>query len=84
MSKKESKYPIADLGKDFDPEAMEDYEARAARGDFDGMDLPEIRRIYVNEEMERVEHDEMIDSMEPPPDELEDGDEDNELKIDED
>lgn len=67
MSKNESKYPIADLGNDFDPEAMEDYEVRANKGDFDGMTLPEIRRVYVNEEQERVEAEEMRESMKPPP-----------------
>ena len=86
MSKKEeSKYPIADMGENFDPEAMEDYEFRANRGDFDGMDTPEIRRVYVNEEMDRVEHDEMLEAMEPPPGEMDvDEEEDDELKIDED
>lgn len=72
MSKKESKYPIADMGENFDPETMPDYEERALKGDFAFMEVEDIRRVYVNEEMERVEAREVAESMIPPPEEMED------------
>lgn len=69
MKKSESKYPIADAGEDFDPESMPDYEQRALKGDFAFMDVEGIRRVYVNEELEKVEAQEVAESMTPPPEE---------------
>lgn len=58
MSEEKSKYPIADMGEDFQPDVMEDFDQRVASGEFDNLSMEEIRRVYVNEEMDAVEQEE--------------------------
>jgi hypothetical protein len=56
-----SKYPIADLGDDFQVDAMSDFNARVKSGEFAELSEEEIREIYVQEEADAVERDEMAD-----------------------
>lgn len=58
MSEEKSKYPIADMGENFQPDAMEDWDQRVASGEFDNLSMEQIRRKYVEEEMEHVEQQE--------------------------
>jgi len=58
-----SKYPIADLGEHFEPDAMEDFDRREASGEFKDKSMEEIRQIYVNEEMDAVEHREEMERL---------------------
>ncbi len=53
-----SKYPLSDLGDNFDPEAMPDYQERAKKGEFKNMTTEQIRSVYVHEEIEQVQEDE--------------------------
>lgn len=59
----ESKYPIGDMGENFQPDAMEDFDARVASGEFNGKSMDEIRRIYVHEEMDAVEQQEELERL---------------------
>jgi len=63
MSEERSKYPIADLGDHFEPDAMEDFDRRSNAGEFDGKTIEEIRRIYVDEEMDQVEERENLEML---------------------
>jgi len=59
----ESKYPIGDMGENFQPDAMEDFDARVASGEFKDKSMEEIRRIYVHEEMDAVEQQEELERL---------------------
>lgn len=64
MSEEKSKYPIADAGENFQPDAMEDFDARVASGEFAKLSMEEIRRVYVNEEIDYVQHQEEMEMLE--------------------
>lgn len=58
-----SKYPIGDMGENFQPDAMSDFDERVASGEFKDKSMEEIRRIYVHEEMDAVEHEEEMERL---------------------
>lgn len=64
MPEEKSKYPIADMGDDFQPDAMEDFDKRVASGEFDKLSIEEIRRVYVNEEIDYVHQREELEMLE--------------------
>lgn len=53
----DSQYPLSDLGDNFDPEVMPDYQDRVKSGEFAKLNTEQIRSIYINEEIDQV-HDE--------------------------
>ena len=57
----DSKYPISDMGADFQPDAMEDFDKRVASGEFADMSMEQIRSVYVQEEVDAVEQQETDD-----------------------
>lgn len=63
MPEENSKYPIGDMGDNFQPDAMEDFDRRAASGEFDNMSMEEIRRKYVEEEIQYVEEQEALEML---------------------
>lgn len=64
MSEEKSKYPIADMGEDFQPDAMEDWDRRVASGEFDNLSMEQIRAKYVQEEADFVEQQEEAEMYE--------------------
>ena len=64
MSEEKSKYPIGDAGEDFQPDAMEDFDARVQSGEFAKLSMEEIRRVYVNEEIDYVHQQEELEMLE--------------------
>lgn len=64
MSEEKSKYPISDMGDDFQPDAMEDWDARVASGEFDNLSMEQIRAKYVQEEADFVEQQEEAEMYE--------------------
>lgn len=58
-----SKYPIGDMGDDFQPDAMEDFEDRVKSGEFKNLTMDQIRSVYVNEEIEHVQDEENAEHM---------------------
>lgn len=64
MPEEKSKYPIADAGEDFQPDAMEDFDTRVQSGEFAKLSMEEIRRVYVNEEIDYVHQQEELEMLE--------------------
>jgi hypothetical protein len=64
MPEEESKYPIGDAGENFQPDAMEDFDRRVQSGEFAKLTMDEIRRVYVNEEIDFVQHQEEMEMLE--------------------
>jgi len=64
MSEEKSKYPIADMGENFQPDAMEDWDRRVASGEFDNLSMEQIRAKYVQEEADFVEQQEEAEMYE--------------------
>lgn len=62
MEEEPSKTPIADMGDDFQPDAMDDFDARVASGEFKDKTMEQIRDIYVQEEADFVEQQDYADS----------------------
>jgi len=62
MDQEPSKYPIADMGADFQPDAMDDFDKRVASGEFKDKTMDQIREIYVQEEADFVEEQEYADN----------------------
>lgn len=58
-----SKYPISDMGDDFQPDAMSDFDERVESGEFKDLSMEQIRQVYVNEEMDAVEQQEEFERL---------------------
>lgn len=61
MTQEQSKHPIADMGEDFQPDAMHDFDDRMKSGEFAKLTIEQIREVYVNEEADAVDEQDHAD-----------------------
>lgn len=54
---------ILDMGDDFQPDAMSDFDARVASGEFKDLSMEQIRQVYLDEEQHRIDEQEEIESI---------------------